>query len=182
MFDQYTIIFKKNDDEITEAEGGDIIDVQLKITAANPTRYEIFNFNRRLELTTQDDLIFVNAEYITDSLTNSLGNKEWTTSPDTFLKPFDQGGPGSTRRSLTYEINFKIRLSTANLFNEKKATVTVKQSGFRVTNNVTGNPNKQFNQKKSFNLTIKPKINKWVVRGAALLAIVSASSNQENNN
>jgi len=46
MFDQYTIIFKKNGDEVTEAEGGDIIDVQLKITAANPTRYEIFNFNR----------------------------------------------------------------------------------------------------------------------------------------
>lgn len=63
-------------------------------------------------------LILVNAEYIIDSLTNSFGNKEWTTVPDTFLKPFDN--PGGIRRSLTYEINFKIRLSTANLFNKKK--------------------------------------------------------------
>lgn len=56
MFDQYTIIFKKNGNEVTEAEGGDIIDVQFKITAANPTRYEIFNFSRKLESDNQDEL------------------------------------------------------------------------------------------------------------------------------
>ena len=80
---------------------------------------------------------------------------------------------GSTR-GLTAIIKFKIKLAEAKLFTQKKATVIAKGAGFIFSNG-------DLNREKSFNLTIKPKINKWAAGGAAALAIATGASNKENN-
>jgi hypothetical protein len=172
--DQYTMIFKKNGKVITEANGGDVIDVELEGTfpVTQIQEKEIKNFNLEMENEEYSDVRFSNASYVPGSLTNAQGDRT-ATSDGLYLKSF-QGGT----RGLTAKIKFKIKLADGNNFSNKTATLTTRADSQGFYFNLNSNPAKE----KSFNLTIKPRFNKWVTGGAALLAIASASSNQENNN
>ena len=169
----FTIRFFKNGQEVGEANGGDIIDVEIEGTfeVTQIQEKEIYNFNLNMA-----DIDFQNATYVDGSLTNALG----TTVPDsglgTFLAPYDNVGG---RRSLTHKIKFKIKLAKANNFTERSARLNVSGgNGFLFNNDAS----KEADTNKFFYINIKPKINKWAAGGAALLAIATASSNQENNN
>jgi hypothetical protein len=179
--DLYTMVFKKNGNEVTEANGGDIIDVELfstdpdLIKKNDPQLLEISNFQWDILSSTSDDLDFSNCNYVNGSLTNSRGEVPLPDDEKTlngFMKTYKT--ISGTRTSLTDKIKFKIKLADANNFSNKTAQITTLTNiGFKI-NDVS-------NSSKSFNLTIRPKYNKWVVVGA-LLAIATASSNQENNN
>ena len=175
--DLYTMVFKKNGKVITEANGGDIIDVELYSTDPDlddPQLREISNFQWDILSSTSDDLDFSNCNYVNDSLTNSQGEVPLPNSQKTdngFMKTHINSIP---RISLTDIIKFKIKLAEANNFSNKTAQITTLTAlGFKI--------NRVPNSSKSFNLTIKPKINKWAAGGAAVLAIATAKSNQTNN-
>jgi len=184
--DLYTMVFKKNGKVITEANGGDIIDVELfstdpdLIKEDDPQLLEISNFQWDILSSSSDDLDFSNCNYVNGSLTNSQGAVPLPEDEKTdfgFMKTYKTisdpitGIP--TRKSLTDIIKFKIKLAGANNFSNKTAQITTLTNIGFIINDVS-------NSSKSFNLTIRPKYNKWAV-GGVLLAIATASSNQENN-
>lgn len=171
--DQYTMIFKKNGEVITEANGGDVIDVELEGTfpVSQIQEKEIKNFNLEMENEEYSDVRFSNASYVPGSLTNAQGDRT-ATNDGLYLKSFQ----GFTR-GLTAKIKFKIKLADGYNFSNKTATLTTRADGQGFYFNNEENPAIE----KSFNLTIKPKINKWAAGGAAVLAIATATSNQTNN-
>lgn len=86
--DKYTMVFKKNGNTISKANGGDIIDVELFATDPAFTllqNKEITNFN--IDVVNGNDLSFENATYVDGSISNSIGTQE-VDSTGNFLKPF----------------------------------------------------------------------------------------------
>tara|TARA_B100001248_G_C27340902_1_gene436266 strand:+ start:565 stop:1095 length:531 start_codon:yes stop_codon:yes gene_type:complete len=163
--DQYTMVFKKNGKVITEANGGDVIDVELEGTfpVTLIQEKEIKNFNLEMENEEYSDIRFSNASYVPGSLTNAQGDRT-ATSDGLYLKSFQ----GLTR-GLTAKIKFKIKLADSKISN-KTVTLTARGDSQGFYFNAVANPAIE----KSFTLNLKPKFNKWMV--ATVLAIIKKTT------